>query len=119
MADTRYKHSEVEDLKSEIQESGVSVLCADILIKEYVDKGWKETRVILRLGYSQEDFDLFISNIEEAFNHWTHFDIKKSFVWLLDGSWLEQYSELEPYSDGESKVYWHRRVRPVVPTDLN
>lgn len=116
----KYKHDEVEEIKSGIEEAGVPVLCADLLIREYIgaQKDWKQTKISLPSGYTLEAFHKFIEQIEEAFGWSCYFEMESSFIWFEDGSWLEQYSEIAPYTDGESETHWYLRRKPEIPVHL-
>jgi hypothetical protein len=63
------------------------------------------------LGYSEEDYDKFLSEID--FTYDDGFGSQELFgvIWCTEGEWFER-------GEYDGSEWWEKNVYPIVPNDL-
>jgi len=91
---------------------GDKVKCANI-IRDYFSTD--EKRILLKVGYSDEDWEKFLSELDFDYDIHTGClgfeDELSGTVWLMDGSWLTRIEH-------DEMGFWTLHYPPEIPADL-
>lgn len=87
------------------------VMCASMEIRK---RNVLKESVKLKIGYSQEEYDLFLNKIDIPFSDlWNWDSMLYGNVWMEDGSW---YSVR--YDSEYGWLLWEHHKYPEIPDDL-
>ena len=94
---------ELEDL---LANNKLELFAADINLYEHCEKVAR-----LRTGYSKDDYDDFLSDLNFYYDNGFGAQELYGYLWFKDGTWAERYE----YDGAE---IWHIKVMPTLPDYL-
>lgn len=96
-----------QELLSAVAGTNSEITCAVIH-----NDGWRRalTKIVLPIGFSQKDYNTFMSDIN--FDYDAGYGGQELFgiVWLEDGTWLER-------GEYDGSEWWEHKVRPDIPEE--
>lgn len=93
----------------EIIKNTAKVKCASIS-KGYDDSNDSSKRIILKVNYSEEAHQQFLTNLDFEYDEGFGTQELYGIVWLEDGTWLSR----REYDGSE---WWEHHLMPVVPQE--
>jgi hypothetical protein len=100
-----------EELSSKIQ--GLIVKCAFVQYGDtmYYDEDDAPAVYLLKLGYSEEEFNAFINSLDFDYNNGYGGQNLFGDVWFTDGTWLER-------GEYDGSEWWEHKICPEIPESL-
>ena len=91
----------------DLQENLPEIVCARISVRDFPGE------VFLKKGYTDDDFDSFLDEIEKYDPHNLDFLLGMfGVIWLVNGDWIERKN----YPDRLS-LEWRYRTKPPIPEE--
>ena len=112
----RQKPNALTEFKEAI--SGEQVICANLSrgLWSQVLKKISFIKIPLRIGYSPENYNEFLSRLNFAYDTNCH-ECINGLIWLTEDSWIEVTTDDDGYLLNTS-ARWQKRTKPAIPKEL-